>query len=147
MTGIELPPARILIVDDNLQNLELLEAYMELPGIRTTRATNGEEALRRIAEERPDLILLDVMMPRMSGFEVCKQLKSDPSTSDIPVLLVTALAEISDRERGMEVGADDFIAQPVSRRDLLERVAHVLKSSRAQSSPEPTGGDHSDGDT
>ncbi len=127
MTGIELPPARILIVDDNLQNLELLEAYMELPGIRTTRATNGEEALRRIAEERPDLILLDVMMPRMSGFEVCRTLKDDPRYRDIQIIMVTALNETADMERAHECGTDDFLSKPVNKIELLTRVQNLLR--------------------
>lgn len=126
-----LPPCSILIVDDNLQNLELLEAYLELPGVRTRRATNGEEALQRVAEERPDLMLLDVMMPRMSGFEVCSKLKSDPATRDIAVIMVTALSEESDQERGKDCGTDDFVTQPVSRKDLLDRIARLL-SARAQ---------------
>jgi CheY-like chemotaxis protein len=132
MSTTAIPPCTILIVDDNLQNLELLEAYLELPGVQTVRAVNGEEALRRVAERKPDLLLLDVMMPRMSGFEVCKKLKSDPATAGIPIITVTALSEVSDEERARDVGTDDFITQPVSRKDLLERIARLLsrQSSR-----------------
>ncbi|MCK6485555.1 MAG: response regulator [Phycisphaerae bacterium] len=126
MSVPSLPPCTILIVDDNLQNLELLEAYLELPGVRTLRATNGEEALQRVAEERPDLILLDVMMPRMSGFEVCTKIKSDPGTRDIAIIMVTALSEESDQERGKDCGTDDFVTQPVGRKDLLDRIARLL---------------------
>jgi len=123
-----LPPSKVLIVDDNAQNLELLEAYLEeLPGVTTLSAANGEEALQKVADERPDLILLDVMMPRVSGFEVCKKVKSDPATSDIPIIMVTALHELADIERGEEVGTDDFITKPVNRVDLIARVRSLLR--------------------
>jgi two-component system cell cycle response regulator len=120
--------SKVLVVDDNAQNIELLEAYMEeLPGVTTLRASNGEEALRQVESQMPDLILLDVMMPRMSGFEVCKRLKNDPATRHIPVIMVTALHEMSDIERGVEVGTDDFITKPVNRVDLLTRVKSLLR--------------------
>ena len=129
---LPLPPSKVLVVDDNPQNMELLEAYMEeLTGVTTVRASNGEEALRKVEAERPDLILLDVMMPRMSGFEVCKRLKSDPTTKHIPVIMVTALHEMGDIERGVEVGTDDFITKPVNRVDLLTRVRSLLRLSAA----------------
>src|SRR5262245_50423239 len=100
--GLPLPSSKVLVVDDNPQNMELLEAYMEeLEGVKTLRAFNGEEALRQVESQKPDLILLDVMMPRMSGFEVCKRLKSDPATRHIPVIMVTALHEMGDIERGV----------------------------------------------
>ena len=123
-----LPPSTILVVDDNAQNLELLEAYMEeLDGVKTIAATDGEEALVKVASESPDLILLDIMMPRMSGFEVCKRLKSDPATKDIPIIMVTALHEMGDIERAVEVGTDDYVTKPVNRVDLLTRVASLLR--------------------
>lgn len=123
-----LPQSKVLVVDDNLQNLELLEAYLEdVPNVVTLRATNGRDALDKVAAEKPDLILLDIMMPRMSGFEVCKTIKSDPSTQGIPVILVTALHEVSDVERGVEVGANDFLTKPVNRVDLIGRVKSLLR--------------------
>ncbi len=126
-------PSKILIVDDNLQNLELLEAYLEeMENITTFSATNGEECLRMIAANPPDLILLDVMMPRMSGFEVCKKLKNDPVTRDIPIIMVTALHEMGDIERGVEVGTNDFITKPVNRVDLLTRVKTLLRVRQEQ---------------
>ncbi len=129
-----LPPSKVLVVDDNLQNLELLEAYMEeLDGVTTISATNGETCLRQVEDERPDLILLDVMMPKMSGFEVCKKLKADPATSDIPIIMVTALHEMGDVERGVEVGTNDFISKPVNRVDLLARVRSLLRVRHARS--------------
>jgi two-component system cell cycle response regulator len=123
-----LPPSKVLVVDDNLQNLELLEAYLEdVAEITTIGATNGQQALEKVAAERPDLILLDVMMPRMSGFEVCKKLKSDPATRHIPIIMVTALDEVGDVERGVEAGTNDFITKPVNRVDLLARVRTLLR--------------------
>ena len=128
-----LPPSRVLVVDDNLQNLELLEAYLEdLEGVTTISATDGESCLRKVATEKPDLILLDIMMPRMSGYEVCKKLKSDPSTKDIPIIMVTALYEMGDIERGDEVGTNDFVTKPVNRVDLLSRVKTLLRVRHAQ---------------
>ena len=123
-----LPPSKVLVVDDNAQNRELLEAYMEeLDNVRTESAANGEECLQKVAADRPDLILLDVMMPKLSGFEVCKRLKADPVTRNIPIIMVTALHEMSDIERGVEVGTDDFITKPVNRVDLLTRVRSLLR--------------------
>jgi CheY-like chemotaxis protein len=127
-----LPPSKILIVDDNAQNLELLEAYLEdLPGATVIHASNGMEALQKVADECPDVILLDIMMPRMSGFEVCKKLKSDEKTKDIPVIMVTALHELADIERGVEVGTNDFITKPVNRIDLITRVRSLLRARHA----------------
>ena len=128
-----LPRSTVLVVDDNLQNLELLEAYLEeLDGITTISATNGEECLEKVASDQPDLILLDIMMPKMSGFEVCKKLKSDPATMDIPIIMVTALQEMADIERGVEVGTNDFLTKPVNRVDLLNRVKTLLRVRHAQ---------------
>lgn len=122
---------KILVVDDNAQNLELLEAYMsELPNVTTVTATNGIQALEKVASENPDLVLLDIMMPRMSGFEVCKQLKADPDTRDVPVIMVTALGEFSDIERARECGADEFISKPVNRAELAARVQDLLSVRR-----------------
>lgn len=117
----------VLIVDDNLQNLELLEAYLEeVPGITTLRASSGADALRVVAERRPDVILLDIMMPKMSGYEVCKKLKSDPATKHIGIIMVTALNEFADVERGTESGCDDFLSKPVNRHELIARVQRLL---------------------
>lgn len=122
------PPSTVLIVDDNVQNLELLTAYMEdLPNIRTIPATNGNEAMAKVAEEQPDLILLDVMMPKMSGFEVCRRLKSNPETRDIQIIMVTALNEMGDHERAIESGTDEFLTKPVNRLELITRVKSLLR--------------------
>ncbi len=118
----------VLVVDDNAQNLELLVEYLSgLENVQTVPATDGVDALEKIEQCRPDLILLDIMMPRMSGFEVCRKLKSDPVTRDIPIIMVTALNELGDIERGVESGTDDFLSKPVNRLELLTRVRTLLK--------------------
>ncbi len=117
----------ILVVDDNQENLELLQAYLEDIDCLTVPAHDGLQALEIIAGSAPDLVLLDVMMPKMSGFEVCKRLKNDPKTSDIPIIMVTALNEFGDIERGIDSGTDDFISKPVNKLELLTRVKTMLK--------------------
>jgi CheY-like chemotaxis protein len=120
-------PARILIVDDEIQNLELMEAMLTSAGYEVFLAQEGEEALRLARERRPDLILLDLMMPGLSGFEVCARVKTDPQTGGIPVLFVTALNQISDKERAMAAGGDDFLTKPFQRTELLTRVEALLR--------------------
>ncbi|HUW19345.1 MAG TPA: response regulator [Sedimentisphaerales bacterium] len=117
----------ILVVDDNQQNLELLQAYLEDLDCETVPAYDGLQALQIIARQPPDLILLDVMMPKMSGFEVCKRVKNDPGTSDIPVIMVTALNEYGDIERALDSGTDDFLSKPINKLELLTRVKTMLK--------------------
>lgn len=119
----------ILLVDDNEQNLELLEAFLEDVGCTLRRAADGLEALRLIGEKVPDLILLDVMMPRMSGFQLCRKLKTDPATKHVPIVMVTALGEVSDVERAHDVGADDYLVKPVNKPDLIDRVHKWLGGS------------------
>jgi len=117
----------VLLVDDNPQNLELLEIYMEdLPEVRVVTAANGLEAIAKVAEESPELVLLDIMMPKMSGFEVCKRIKADPKTRDIVVIMVTALNETSDIERAAECGTDDYISKPIDRVSLVALVRSLL---------------------
>jgi CheY-like chemotaxis protein len=120
-------PARILIADDNPQILELLEAYLEPLGVRVTLAADGEATLGAVERTGPDLILLDIMMPRRSGFEVCRLLKEDPRYADIPIIMVTALNEGGDLERARECGADDYISKPVNKIELLNRVRNLLQ--------------------
>jgi two-component system cell cycle response regulator len=124
----EIPALRtVLLVDDNAQNLELLEVYMEdVPDARVITATNGLEAMGRVNEQSLDLILLDIMMPKMSGFEVCKRLKADPKTRDIVIVMVTALHETGDIERAAECGADDYISKPIDRKALVALVQNLL---------------------
>jgi two-component system cell cycle response regulator len=117
----------VLIADDNPQILELLEAYLEPLGPRVETAADGREALAAVELRPPDLILLDIMMPRMSGYEVCRTLKDDKRWREIPVIMVTALHEEGDMERARECGADDFLSKPVSKIELLSRVSNLLR--------------------
>jgi two-component system cell cycle response regulator len=119
--------ATILVVDDNEQNLELLQAYLEDLQCRTIPAKDGVEALEIIKKSKPDLVLLDVMMPKMSGFEVCRRIKNNPQTADLPVIMVTALNELGDIERAIESGTDDFLSKPVNKLELITRVKTMLK--------------------
>jgi len=120
------PESRVLVVDDNAQNRELLVAYLQSIPVQAEQAADGVEALEQIPASLPDLILLDIMMPRMSGFEVCRKLKSDPATRDIPVIMVTALNEMADIERAVDSGTDDFLSKPVNRLELVTRVKNLL---------------------
>ncbi|HBS28796.1 MAG TPA: two-component system response regulator [Phycisphaerales bacterium] len=124
---IDLAAASLLLVDDHEQNLELLQAYLEDVGCTVRTARDGIEAMREVARLQPDLIVLDVMMPRMSGFQVCAQLKDDPATRDIPVVMVTALSDVGDVERAVESGADDFLTKPVHKIELVTRVKSLLR--------------------
>jgi CheY-like chemotaxis protein len=119
---------RILIADDNPQGVELLEAYLAEGDWELRTAADGEQTLRQVADWHPDLILLDVMMPRISGFEVCKRLRANPATRDIGVLMVTALDQPSDAERAIEAGTDDFISKPINKAELLLRVRSMLQT-------------------
>jgi DNA-binding response OmpR family regulator len=124
------PPRRprILIADDNAQGVELLEAYLGESEYETRTASDGEQALRLVEEWRPDLVLLDIMRPKISGFVVCKRLRSNPATRPIAVLMVTALDQSSDVERAVEAGTDDFLTKPINKTELLLRVHSMLQS-------------------
>ncbi|WP_240007431.1 PleD family two-component system response regulator [Pseudaquidulcibacter saccharophilus] len=119
--------ARVLIVDDVATNVRLLEAKLQHEYYTVISATSGEEAIMRAIEENPDVILLDVMMPGLDGFETCRRLKEDPKTHHIPVVMVTALDQKSDRIRGLSVGADDFLSKPIDDTLLLARVRSLAK--------------------
>lgn len=121
----ELP--RILIADDNSANRELLEAYLADVDCDLEFAVDGADAVAKVAAFRPDLILLDVMMPKMNGFEVCKAVKSTAGSTGTMVLMVTALSELGDIERGVAAGTDDFLSKPVNRLELRKRVENLLK--------------------
>jgi len=131
-------PPKILIADDNIQNVELLEAYLSGSDYEIRTAIDGEDTLRAVAEFRPDLLLLDVMMPKLSGFEVCKKLRSDPTTRDLLILMVTALNEPADFERGVQAGTDDFVTKPVNKVELLCRVRSLLRVRHVESQLERT---------
>ena len=123
-------PARILIAEDNPQGAELLDAYLGETDWEVATALDGEETLQKVRDWRPDLILLDIMMPKISGFEVCKRLKADPATRDIAVLMITALDQTADVERAVEAGTDDFLTKPINQAELLRRVNALLASRR-----------------
>src|SRR2546423_8502901 len=119
--------ARVLVVDDILSNVKLLEAKLSAEYFEVVSAYNGLEALAKIAEHAPDIVLLDVMMPGMDGFEVCRRIKSDPKTAYIPVVMVTALDQPSDRVAGLDAGADDFLTKPVDDSALFARVRSLVR--------------------
>jgi len=119
--------SRILIADDNGPNVELLEAFLSGLECEIAVAVDGQDTLRQVEAFDPDLILLDVMMPKLSGFEVCKRLKDDPATRGIMILMVTALNELGDIERAVDAGTDDFLSKPVNKLELLKRVENMLK--------------------
>lgn len=123
----DLRDASVLLVDDNLQNLELMQAYLESLPCQIRTARDGAEAVALVEQQTPDLILLDIMMPRMSGFEVCQKVKTNPATRDVIVIMVTALHEVGDFERAVECGTNDFITKPVNKLELLTRVRSLLE--------------------
>lgn len=118
---------RVLIADDNEPNVELLEAYLTGVDVEIAIAVDGQDTLDKVAEFQPHVLLLDVMMPKMSGFEVCEKLKGDPATSGVMILMVTALNELGDIERAVEAGTDDFLSKPVNKVELVKRVENMLK--------------------
>jgi DNA-binding response OmpR family regulator len=119
---------RVLIADDDPLGAELLEAYLSDSDCELRTAADGEQTLQLVASWHPDLILLDVMMPRISGFEVCKRLRGDAATRDIAILMITALDQPSDIERAVEAGTDDFLSKPINKTELLLRVRSLLRS-------------------
>ena len=120
-------PSKILIADDNHQNCELLEAFLAQEGYLIDMAFDGQQTVDHVHDSQPDLILLDIMMPKLSGYEVCVRLKSDRSTRDIPIIIVTALNELGDIEKAVDAGADDFLSKPVNKLELLTRVRSLLR--------------------
>jgi CheY-like chemotaxis protein len=119
-------PATVLVVDDDPVILKLLEVNFEMEGFSVVRAADGAEGLERAREVLPDIVVLDVMMPRMTGYEVAKALREDESTAKIPIIFVTARAQSSDVERGMELGVDDYVTKPFDPLDLIARVNILL---------------------
>ena len=128
MSGPQKPvTGKILIADDNQQNRELLEAYLADEGHEILMAADGRETLDVAVEHQPDLILLDIMMPKLSGYEVCQRIRQEARTSDIPVLVITALKEMGDIEKAVAAGADDFLTKPVHRIELQTRVRSLVR--------------------
>jgi CheY-like chemotaxis protein len=134
----EVRNSTVLIADDTEQNVELLQAYLDELGCRVVTAFDGQETLDRVADAKPDLILLDIMMPKVSGFEVCRKLKADPATRNIPICMVTALNEEADIERAVEAGTDDFLSKPINKWELLTRVRSLLRVRHLQNELERT---------
>jgi CheY-like chemotaxis protein len=118
---------RILIADDNDANRELLEAYLVNVECEIETSVNGQDTLQKVASFKPDLVLLDVMMPKLNGFEVCKKIKDDPTTKRTMILMVTALNELGDIERAVAAGTDDYLSKPVNKVELLKRVDNMLR--------------------
>ncbi|TAN52507.1 MAG: adenylate/guanylate cyclase domain-containing response regulator [Betaproteobacteria bacterium] len=119
--------ARILVIDDTPANVKLLADLLTVKGYEVATAPNGEEGLKRLAEQRPDLVLLDVMMPGLNGYEVCRAIRADPSTGVLPVVMVTSLDPAQERIKGLEAGADDFLSKPINQAELLARVKSLLR--------------------
>ncbi|MFL5331417.1 MAG: response regulator [Gemmataceae bacterium] len=123
-------PARILVAEDNPQGAELIEDFLDGTGWNVRRAADGDETLKAVREWKPDVLLLDVMMPKLSGFEVCKRLRNDRATRDLPVLMITALDQPSDIDRAVDAGTNDFLTKPIHKTDLVMRVRALLESRR-----------------
>jgi DNA-binding response OmpR family regulator len=117
---------RILVVDDEIYIVHILEFTLTMEGYEVLTASDGEEALRKVEQDRPDLIVLDIMMPKLDGYEVCRKLREDEDFRSIPVVLLSAKGRPIDRETGLEVGADDYIVKPFSPRRLLEKIRDLL---------------------
>ena len=120
--------ATVLLVDDDPVILKLLQVNFEMEGYTVLTANDGVEGLEKARQERPDVVILDIMMPRMDGLEVTRELKGDDSTRDMPILLLSAKAQASDIQLGREVGADDYLTKPFDPLELLERVGEILKT-------------------
>src|SRR5439155_6887561 len=122
--------ARVLVVDDSAGSVALLEAYLKFEYLEVVSASNGPQALARIAEREPDLVVLDLLMEGMDGFEVCRRIKSDPGTTHVPVLIVSSLDAPTDRAKAFNVGADDYMMKPLHSPSFIARVRSLIQSKR-----------------
>jgi two-component system alkaline phosphatase synthesis response regulator PhoP len=123
---------KILVVDDEIYIVHILDFSLGIEGYEVMTALDGEQALAKVAQDRPDLIVLDIMMPKLDGYETCKALKQNPATHDIPVILLSAKGRNVDQKIGFEVGADDYITKPFSPRKLVERINAILGQTSRQ---------------
>jgi len=124
--------AKILVVDDTPHNVKLLADLLSVKGYAVATAATGEEALAKIAADKPDLVLLDVMMPGLSGYDVCRRIREDAATALLPVVLVTSLDPLQERVKGIEAGADDFLSKPINQPELFARVRSLLRVKALQ---------------
>lgn len=125
-------PARILVVDDTPMNVKMLADVLKFKGYEVCTAGGGREGLEKVASDKPDLVLLDVMMPDMNGYDVCRAIRADPATQTLPVVMVTALDPAGERVKGIEAGADDFLSKPINQPELLARVKSLLRVKQYQ---------------
>ena len=125
-----MPDARILVVDDDADSLEIVRTYLESRGYRVTTAADGKEALAILEDARPDLVLLDVMMPGIDGWEVARTIKDHPEFSATRVVMLTARSDFTDKQRGLRAGADDYIVKPMRLEDLGRKVERNLEAAR-----------------
>ena len=123
------PDPLILVVDDLAQNVRLLEAVLSPKGFRVAAASSGEQALDVLSKERPDVVVLDILMPGMDGYEVCRRIRQDPGTAFLPVIMITASGE-EEKIRAIEAGADDFVSKPFDQAELLARVRCLIRIKR-----------------
>jgi two-component system alkaline phosphatase synthesis response regulator PhoP len=121
-----MPKGKILVVDDEIYIVHILDFSLGMEGYEVVTALDGEQALEKLQSDKPDLIVLDIMMPKLDGYEVCKAIKSDPETRQIPVILLSAKGRNVDQKLGFDVGADDYITKPFSPRKLVERINQLL---------------------
>ena len=126
------PPAKVLVVDDTPHNVKLLADLLTVKGYEVATAVNGEEAIAKVGTERPDIVLLDVMMPGLSGYAVCERLRASPDTALLPIVLVTSLDPQQERVKGIEAGADDFLSKPINQPELFARVRSLLRVKALQ---------------
>ena len=138
MAAAAWPPMHILVVEDDRDIADLVAHYLQRAGWQSHTASAGDEALTYARAHAPDLIILDVMLPGLSGFDVCRTLRSDPSTADVPIIMLTARAEEADRVIGLELGADDYVSKPFSPNELVARIRALMRRSRRKEPPEST---------
>ena len=127
--------AKILVVDDNEKNVELLEAILQSAEFEVLKAYDGKQAIEIIGQQRPDLLLLDIMMPQLDGFQVCEILRKDPRNAGLPIIMVTAKDKESDIVQSLERGADDYVVKPIDKKLLLGKIADMLVKASKNSLP------------